>query len=171
MCQLLEIAESTCRGRSRAEARLNEGVSQVADQALRLTFEYDAQGIRIAERDSIAKDLPESDNIDSSSTTGFFVELRAADDSLVHQRLVGAYLGSRSEVLTEGGKLELVDHEALITGAFDVLVPELAEAQDVVVLASSDRMSTQMAQTLGVVDGPAQSILRAPLREQDVGNV
>lgn len=143
----------------------------MAERALRLTFEYDASGLRVIDRDSIAKDLPESDNVDSSSTTGFFVELRALDDSLVYQRVLGAYLGSHSEALTDAGELEQIEHQAVIPGAFDVLVPELPEAQDVVVMASRDHMSSQMAQALGVADGPAQSILRVPLREEDVGNV
>lgn len=143
----------------------------MAEAALRLTFEYDGSGIRIIERDEIAKDLPESDNIVSSSTTGFFIELRAADDSLVYQRFLGVYLGTRSEGLNANDEAILIEHDSVVPGAFDTIVPDLPAAQDVVLLASRDRMSSQMAQILGVGAGPAQIVLRTALREDGGGIV
>jgi hypothetical protein len=144
----------------------------VASAAVRLTFRYDASGIQFFERDTLTKNLPESNATDPAQNTGVFVELRNAADAPLYRRDLGVVMGALAEVRNEDGELTRVQVDTVLPGVFTVLVPDIPEAQDFVLIASADRMPADLAQRLGLTSGgPAQPVLRGRLREDGVGIV
>ena len=104
-------------------------------RAWRLTFEYDSQGITLAAQQRVGTIAPADDSdLTYAARAGYWVEVRDATGHGVYRQILSNPIRSTFEVHTRvpAGRPEQVAVPARTRGVFQVLVPDLPEAHDVV---------------------------------------
>lgn len=112
-------------------------------RAVRLTFAFDEDGIRLIDRTPVDKRIPPSDAVvDDPPPDAFAAELRTAQDDATFRRVLHDAIPQDVEVFdpVEGVSRRPV---APTSGAFTVLVPDDADAAEVVLIVGADAMPEQ----------------------------
>lgn len=125
-------------------------------RALRLTFSYLGSAIQLLSRQSLVKLAPLSDSLASfAGRSGFWYELRNAEGAVIYRRVRENPIQFTLEFpADDSGSLRRV-RVSNPRGIFDLLVPDLAEAQTLALVSSP----------LGTGDaGPASDIAVFDLR-------
>lgn len=110
---------------------------------MRLTFAFDEDGIRLVDRTPVEKRIPPSDDVvDDPPPSALAAELRTAQDAATFRRVLHDAIPQDVEVFdpVEGVSRRPV---APASGSFTVLVPDDADAEDVVLVAGADAMPEQ----------------------------
>ena len=110
-----------------------------AGKAVRLTFAYDQDGIRLIDRTKVQKRPPEPAPEPDVRRAGLTAELRAAGDRATYRQTIDQGLPRDVEVfdpkLTRG---VYRSPEPLREGAFSIIVPDDAEAEELVLLTAPE---------------------------------
>ena len=110
------------------------------------------------------KQAPPSSEVDPAVTSGVFVEVRRADDSVLYRRTVPVAMPTHAEIFDPSGSPQRVSVPGPATGTFDVVVPDHVAAADVVVLASRDRLPESLAPTFEAMAGPEAAGGASPIQ-------
>jgi hypothetical protein len=116
-----------------------------ADQSLRLTFSYDGERIGLTDVRRVPKQVPPTDPVEADlNQSGFWFELRCSDGKPYYRRVVPHPIRYMQEVFPEHPEqpFELVPIPNP-KGVFSLVVPELDEAQTLV-LMGDQRGDTQL---------------------------
>jgi hypothetical protein len=137
----------------------------MADPAsLRLIFEYDGDQVNLVSRQPVDMVAPSSEPLeDFSERRGSWVELLAPDGAPLHRQVLHDPIRTSSEVFSpaaEGG-LRRVGRTGR-RGAFTVVVPDLARAEQVAVVAETAPSAATGPQAAAAP--PERRVLRFPLR-------
>lgn len=108
----------------------------------RLTFTYDADGVRLYARQRVAMLAPPDDSPRTlAARAGSWVELRDADGHGVYRQILNDPMPTTFEAHSPlaGAHPTRVPAPADDSGVFQVVVPDVAEAQDVVLHGLTDQ--------------------------------
>jgi hypothetical protein len=111
---------------------------QVTPRAIRLIFAYEGNSVRLIDRQRLELPTPPTDAIsDHEGQQGFWVELRRPDERVTYRRVLANPVGTDAEVFSPdpARSLSRVPIERP-SGVFTVLVPDVEEADHVVLMSS-----------------------------------
>jgi hypothetical protein len=131
--------------------------------AVRLTFQYEGDEVRLLSSQRIQKVLPPEEAVEEERQ-GFFVEVRGADDRVLERRALRDPVRRDAEVFSdeEDRSLSRVPVERP-AGVFSLVVPDLEEA-DYVALVE------RRAQDRPGLAAVPNELTRVPLRGQGSGS-
>lgn len=137
-------------------------------RAWRLTFEYDSGGIALVAQQRVTTTAPPDDSdLTYAARAGYWVELRDATGHGLYRQVLANPIRSHFEAHSRapGARPESIPVPAPTKGAFQVLVPDLPEAHDVVLhgLAAPDPARAGWSRT----QETAEPILTVELAETD----
>jgi hypothetical protein len=126
--------------------------------AVRLTFRYEGDEVRLVSSRRVDKLLPADEEAqEAAERQGFFAEVRDVDDRVLDRRLLHEPVRRDEEVFSDDPERSLarvpVERPA---GVFSVLVPELEEADYVALMERAPRRAAFAAVT--------NELVRVPLR-------
>lgn len=119
-----------------------EEISGDLPASLRLTFTYDADGVRLSSRQRVTMLAPPDDSPRTfAARAGWWVELRDAEGHGVYRQVLIDPMPSTWEVHTPlaGGRPTVVPAAVGESGVFQAVVPDLPEAEDVVLHGLRDQ--------------------------------
>jgi hypothetical protein len=120
---------------ARADKRKKDAPAPVSRRTLRLTFEYDGDQLRIVNELRVEKVTPPSltPRPDPATSAGYWVELRDKGGKCLFHRLLPDAIRDSAEIYPENKPLERVPLRE-VKGRFEVLLPDVPEADMVVVM-------------------------------------
>jgi hypothetical protein len=131
----------------------------------RLTFEWDAAGVRLRRRITREKPAPRGDDLDTAPRPeGVWIEVRGAGGEVVYRRALRDAIPQHAEVFEPGGRIRAIPF-APETGVFTVVVPLGRQAgQQAVVVAGPQAELAQpgLQPPPGEADRPRE-LARVPL--------
>jgi hypothetical protein len=132
--------------------------------AVRLTFRYEGDEVRLVSSRHIDKLVPPEDEAErDEERQGFFAEVRGADDRVLRRRLLHAPIRRDAEVFTDEGDRALARVPVeRPTGVFSLVVPDLEEADYVALVERREQDRPGFAAL------PSE-LIRVPLRGTDAG--
>jgi hypothetical protein len=99
---------------------------QEEPRAIRLTFSYQRNKIELTEADRIAMNVPPSDQIEATqSVTGFWLELRGADERTLFRRIMHDPIPYDQEIFSDQSGEIVRRPVASPYGIFTVVIPEI----------------------------------------------
>jgi hypothetical protein len=136
--------------------------------AVRLTFAYEGDDVRLVSRQPVDVSVPPGDPVTGyESEQGFWVETRTADGRTLHRRVMPDPFRGDAEVFSDDPQQSL--GRVLLetpSGTFSVLVPAPQDADHVALFSSA--MARARAAGLGPADAvPATEVARFSLRGED----
>jgi hypothetical protein len=125
----------------------------------RLTFEYDADRVRIVARQHVAMLAPPDDSeLIGSAKAGYWVELRDAKGRSIYRQIVHDPIQHDFEVFSpEPGTSPTRVEAPQPKGVFQAVVPDLPGATEVVLYGRGSRLE--------LAEKSAKQLVKAPLRE------
>jgi hypothetical protein len=119
----------------------------------RLTFEWDAQGVRLARRITREKPAPRGDDLDKEPRPdSVWIEVRGGNGEVVYRRGLRDAITQHAEVFEPDGRIRAIPY-APDTGVFTVVVPLERRAGQAVVVAGPQ---AELAQP-GLQPGPGEA--------------
>jgi hypothetical protein len=106
--------------------------------AIRLTFEYDGEDIRLISRQHVDMLVPPTDAIEGyEGQQGFWAEVRDAEETTLYRQVLHSPIRYDAEVFSNDPErtIERVPVERA-TGVFSVLVPDFREADHLALMSS-----------------------------------
>ncbi|HEX6673530.1 MAG TPA: hypothetical protein VF486_00675 [Actinomycetes bacterium] len=130
--------------------------------AVRLTFRYEGDEVRLVSSRRLDKLVPpDPDAEEAAERRGFFAEVRGADGSVLHRRLLHPPVRRDAEVFSDDPQRSLgrvpVERPS---GVFSLVVPDLEEADHVALV---ERGAPERP---GLAAAPGE-LIRVPLRGPD----
>jgi hypothetical protein len=127
----------------------------------RLVFSYDGDEVELVSEQTIEMTAPPQDEVDNpEERAGFFLELRDTRDRVLYRKVLYHPLQHDAEVFSANPSQPMVRHPIETpTGVFVVLVPDMPDAEEVVLHASPDRPDPSI--------GPLRELKRFRLRERE----
>lgn len=137
-------------------------------RAWRLTFEYDSRGITLAAQQRVATIAPADDSdLTYAARAGYWVEVRDASGHGVYRQVLANPIRHAFEVHSRapGATPEQVAVPARTKGVFQVVVPDLPDAHDVVLWGTTPPGPARTVRSR--TTETAQPILTAELAETE----
>jgi hypothetical protein len=139
------------------------------NRAIRLTFAYEGESIRLVDRQSLEKRTAPSDPVDARekrSQSGFWVEVQGGRSRTLYRLVMSNPIETSIEVPT-GDEEQPFTRQTVAQprGVFFVLVPDLAEAEAVALFSSPIDPAEPRA-----AEQPAREIARFGIREEPKDN-
>jgi hypothetical protein len=133
--------------------------------SVRLTFSYEGADIRLIDRAILDKPTRPSAPLvgrekEQQARSGFWVELHGKGDEALYRLVMSNPIRSRSEVSDDKGGFTNIPREKP-SGLFVVVVPNLAEAEHVVLYSSPLEAEAR------AIPSPAEPIVRFALRDRE----
>lgn len=130
---------------------MTDDVDEAPPPAVRLTFAYDASGVRLLSRTPVSKPAPPSERLEGPPAAAHVsVELRTSDDTPTYRQGLPAAIPATVEVPGGARGLKRVPNE-MTEGAFATVVPADDAAVDVVLIGQAAGLPEALAP---LADGP-----------------
>ena len=134
-------------------------------KTIRLTFTYEADKIRLTDRQVVDKPTQPSAPLleqgkERQEQSGFWIELHGRDGEALYQLIMSNPIRFHVEVSDDKGGFTNLPRPKP-SGVFFVTVPDLPEAEEIVVFSSPLDPEAKA--------GPAEPIARFPLRSREEG--
>jgi len=115
--------------------------SKQVPRALRLTFTYEGEKVNLVERQPIEKRVRATDPIlkegEASQFSGFWIELRDAENQTIYRRVLHDPIQSSVEVPSDDPNRSFERHTVENPrGTFFVIIPDLDQADSIVIFNS-----------------------------------
>jgi hypothetical protein len=111
----------------------NNTLTQHNNKALRLTFSYEGNNIRLISQQKIDKLLPPSgpfDNIQQNQT-GFWYELSDSSHNILYRQVMNFPIKNDTEVFSKDPKESIIRQKITdIRGTFSILIPDIPQANN-----------------------------------------
>ncbi len=142
----------------------------VPPRAVRLTFAFEGDEVRLVGRQPVEMIAPPTDKLDGyEHEQGFWLEVRSGKDETLHRQVMQDPLRYDVEVFSPDPEQSVfrspVDEPS---GIFVVVVPDLSEADHVALLSSGAPTAAARGMTPEAAarapSGPATEFVRFPLR-------
>jgi hypothetical protein len=142
----------------------NDTLAQQNNKALRLTFSYEGNNIRIISQQKIDKLLPPSgpiDNIDQNQT-GFWYELTDSKHNILYRQVMNFPIKIDTEVFSNDPKESIIRQKITdIRGTFSILVPDVPQANNFDMFSSP-----VLSEGVKGIEKPATKIFHLNLNER-----
>lgn len=144
--------------------RPDSASSQRSPAAVRLTFAYDGDDVRLLSRQRVEMTIPPGDAVEGhEAQVGFWVEVRGVDGRLLHRRVMHDPIQRTVEVFSD-------DPEQTVSrvpvqrpeGVFTLVVPDVEDADHVALISSGPQLPGARA--------AAREIARFPMRPAPPGS-
>ena len=105
--------------------------------ALRLTFAYDGSDLWLESEVRLDMPAPVSDPLEHEAEAGFWSELRDSDNTPLYRQVIQNPIRYDAEVYSDESDPP-IQRQPLdnVSGSFDLVVPDLAEAQTIALFSS-----------------------------------
>jgi hypothetical protein len=133
----------------------------------RLTFEWDASGVRLSRRITREKGAPRGDDLERPPRPdSLWIEVRDAGGTVRYRRGLRDAITQHAEIFEPDGRIHAARY-APETGVFTVVIPVDRRAKEAVVVAGPQAELAQPGLQPGPgEEGRARELARAPLEEQ-----
>jgi hypothetical protein len=136
-------------------------------RAVRLRFAYEGNDVRLVSQQRVEMIVPPADALSGfASEQGFWVEVRTAQEEVLHRRVMHDPLRQDVEVFSPDPAQSIVRTPVeRPSGTFTVLVPDIDEADHVALMSSAaPGIAPEMADR-----GPATELARFSLQPRSEG--
>jgi len=138
--------------------------SQRSQAAVRLTFAYDGDDVRLLSRHRVEMTIPPGDALEGhEAQAGFWAEVRGVDGRVLHRRVIHDPIQRSVELFSDDPEqtLSRVPVERP-EGVFTLVVPDVEDADHVALISSGPQLPGARA--------AAREIARFPLRPSPPGS-
>jgi hypothetical protein len=135
------------------------------DSAIRLTFSYEGNKIRLISKQKIQKRLPGriSPDIQKGQTPGFWLELSDDNWRLLYRQIIDNPIRIDTEVFSENPNESITRHElADIKGNFSLVIPDILDARNLDLFGSP-----VLSEGTRGLQKPAAKIFHLDLKEDE----
>ena len=123
----------------RADAGDDSTTTEPTPSAWRVTFSYEGDAVQVVARRRVAMLAPPDDSAAvAGGTRGYWAEIRAADGTPLYAQILHQPIQSDLEVHNRHGVLPRHVLPAEVRGAFEVVVPDVPGAAELVVHGQAD---------------------------------
>jgi len=164
-----EPAKKTSKGKARkqpAKAKPPKS-SPESNKAMRLTFSYDGDEVKLISQQRTEMNLPSSDAVKGYGThKGFWAELRSGSDKTLYRTVMHHPTKNDAEVFP-GSPNEPIAREPAPKrkGVFVVLVPDTDKGEQVILCRSAAATKGPTKGVRALASKPAEEILRLKLKK------
>ena len=163
-------SKKTSRAKARktpAKAKTSK-TSPDAYKAMRLTFSYDGDNVKLLSQKRIEMIVPPSDGMKGYATRqkGFWAEVRSGSDKTLYRTVMHNPTKNDAEVFPEspGGPISR-EPAPKRKGVFVVVVPDVDKGEDVILCQSKPEKKGPTKGIRALASKPAEEILRLKLKK------
>ncbi len=140
--------------------------SPESNNAMRLTFSYDGNNVKLLSQQRIEMTAPSSDVLKGYGQKGFWAELKNERDKTLYRTVMHNPTKNDAEVFPEtpGGEISRQPAPKR-KGVFVVVVPDTAKGQEVILCRSAPETKGPMKGIRALASKPAEEILRFKLKK------
>ena len=163
--------KATKKKTSKAKARKTPGkatkTSRDTNKAMRLTFSYDGDDVKLVSKQRTEMIVPPSDTVQGyGKYKGFWAEVRSGSDKTLYRTVMHNPTKNDAEVFPESPGGEITREPApKRKGVFVVLVPETDKGEDVILCRSTPETKGPKRGIRSLAGKPAKEILRLKLKK------
>jgi hypothetical protein len=140
--------------------------SPESDKAMRLTFSYDGNNVKLLSQQRIDMIVPSSDVLKGYGQKGFWAELKSESDKTLYRTVMHNPTKNDAEIFPETPGGEISRQPALKRkGVFVVVVPDTAKGEEVILCRSAPETKGPMKGIRALASKPAEEILRFKLKK------
>ena len=139
--------------------------SAESNKAMRLTFSYDGNNVKLLSQQSIEMIVPSSDVLKGYGQKGFWAQLKSEREQTLYITVMHNPTKNDDEVYQEtpGGEISRQPAPKR-KGVFVVVVPDTAKGEEVILCRSAPETKGPMKGIRALASKPAEEILRFKLR-------
>jgi hypothetical protein len=159
--------KKTTKAKARKTPAKATKTSPEANKAMRLTFSYDGDDVKLVSRQRTEMIVPPSDTVQSyGKYKGFWAEVRSGTDKTLYRTVMHNPTKNDAEVFPESPGGEITREPApKRKGVFVVLVPETDKGEDVILCRSTPETKGPKRGIRSLAGKPAKEILRLKLKK------
>ena len=160
-------AKKTSKTQARKTPAKASKTSPDANKAMRLTFSYDGDDIKLVSQQRTDMILPPSDTVKGyGSYKGFWAEVRSGSDKTLYRTVMHNPTKNDAEVFPESPDGEISREPApKRKGVFVVLVPDTGKGDDVILCRSATETKGPASGLHSLAGKPAKETLRLKLKK------
>ena len=165
-------AKTKARKTSTAKARKSRAKASKpapeSNKAMRLTFSYDGDDVKLLSQQRIEMIVPSSDAVKGYGThKGFWAELRSGSDKTLYRTVMHNPTKNDAEVFPElPGEAITREPAPKRKGVFTVLLPDTDKGQQVILCRSTPATKGPTKGIRSLASKPAEEILRLQLKKK-----
>lgn len=163
-----KAAKKTSRAKARkvpAKAKTSK-TSPESNKAMRLTFSYDGDDVKLISQQRTEMIVPPSDALKGYGEKGFWAELKSGSNKTLYRTVMHNPTKNDAEVFPESPSGVISREPAKKRkGVFVVVVPEVDKGEEVILCRSASATKGPTKGIHAVADKPAEEILRLKLKK------
>jgi hypothetical protein len=159
--------KKTSRTKARKTPAKATKASTEASKAMRLTFSYDGDDVKLLSQQRTEMIVPPSDTVQGyGKYKGFWAEVRSENDKTLYRTVMHNPTKNDAEIFPElpGGEITR-EPAPKRKGVFVVLVPETEKGEDVILCRSAPETKGPTRDIHSLAGKPAKEILRLKLKK------
>jgi hypothetical protein len=159
--------KKTLKAKARRTPAKQNKISPQANKAMRLTFAYDGDDVKLLSQQRTEMIVPPSDTVKNYGThKGFWAELRSANDKTLYRTVMHNPTKNDAEVFPES-PAGLISREPAPKrkGVFVVLLPDTDKGEEVILCRSAPETKGPTKEIRALASKPAEEILRLKLKK------
>jgi hypothetical protein len=160
--------KKTSRAKARATPAKARKTSPESNKAMRLTFSYHGDNVKLLSQQRIEMIVPPSDAMKGYGTQqkGFWAELRSGSDKTLYRIVMHNPTKNDAEVFPESPSEEICREPApKRRGVFVVVVPDIDKGEEVILCRSAPATKGPTKGIRALASKPAEEILRLKLKK------
>jgi len=158
--------KSKARKRAKKTSKARKAATE-SNKAMRLTFSYDGNNVKLLSQQRIEMIVPSSDAVKGYGThKGFWAELRSGGDKTLYRTVMHNPTKNDAEVFP-GTPNEGISREPAPKrkGVFVVVVPDMDQGEEVILCRSAPATKGPAKGIRALASKPAEEILRLKLKK------
>jgi hypothetical protein len=158
--------KKTSKARTRKTPAKVRKKSSESKKAMRLTFSYDGNKVKLLSQQRIEMIVPSSDALKGHRQKGFWAELKSGSDKTLYRTVMHNPTKNDAEVFPEtpGGEISRQPAPKR-KGVFVVLVPDTPKGEEVILRRSAPERKGPTKGISALAVKPAEEILRFKLKK------
>jgi hypothetical protein len=158
--------KKTSKSRARKTPAKARKKSPESNKAMRLTFSYDGNNVKLLSQQRIDMIVPSSDALKGYRQKGFWAELKSESDKTLYRSVMHNPTKNDAEVFPEtpGGEISRQPAPKR-KGVFVVVVPDTAKGEEVILCRSAPERKGPTKGISALAIKPAEEILRFKLKK------
>ena len=160
-------AKKTSRAKAHKTTAQASKTTPEANKAIRLTFSYDGDDVKLLSQQRTEMIVPPSDSVKGYGTSkGFWAEVRSGSDKTLYRTVMHNPTKNDAEVFPEspGGPISR-EPVPKRKGVFVVLVPDTDKGEEVILCRSAPETKGPTKGIRALASKPAKEILRLKLKK------
>ena len=159
-------AKKTAKAKARKAPAKVSKTSADSNKAVRLTFSYDGNNVKLLSQQRIDMIVPSSDALKGYGEKGFWAELKSGSDKTLYRTVMHNPTKNDAEVFPEtpGGEISR-EPAPKRKGVFVVVVPDTEKGEEVILCRSAPETIGPARGLRALASAPAEEILRLKLKK------